>query len=298
MHADRNILRLGRFCCEVDGTNPYTEDGIKLPKDNPSPGSLSGGYGGYGGGGGSSAPTQQQKDAQANLGAIAGYNAGTATGKAGNMDKALDIADQQNESKYQMAVRQAKRRADDDWYAQVQKLQSVNSQLADASGNAMYGSFSDDLSDLIARRDDMDDVAVLNQLRQNMEDADEEYIAALMANNNARNETYADTEESLRSIVSDYAAQSNNIHPDLAKDLIDKDGHTVKAPKFLDTDYFAKHVRDAIKARDVDFLRPGNDATTISKQQLVDRDPMTQYGSSANMDYWQRLRQGYSRRTQ
>ena len=275
------------------GGNPRTKGGGDT--DNPSStGSL---YGGSGGGGGSSAPSAEQKKAQDNLGGIAGYNAGTATGKAANTDKVYDINDEQNKSKFELAKAQIGSKAANDWYTQQQKMQQSVSQLADASGNAMYGSFADDFNDLVALRDDMDDVEVLKTQRENENKAAEEYYAALMASNNGRNETYADTEESLRSIVADYAAQSNNIHPDLAKGLIDAKGLTVKAPGFIDTDYFSKLVRDAIVPVGTPLFREANDAINADREGLIDR-ATDSTKAAGNADYWKRMRSGYNRRGQ
>lgn len=256
-----------------------------------------GGYGGYGGGGGSSAPNQQQKDAQGNLGGVAGYNAETAKGKAANTDKIHDINDEQNKSKFDLAVAQVGSKAAGDWYTQQQKMQNSVSQLADASGNAMYGSFYDDFNDLVAIKDDMDDVELLKTQRENANKAAEEYYAALMASNNARNELYADTEESLRSIVSDYAAQSNNIHPDLAKDIIDAKGHTLNAPDWLKPDYFSEHVRDAIVPEGTPLYRLANDAITADREGLISRESDSTK-AAGNTDYWSRMRSGYNRRGQ
>lgn len=185
-----------------------------------------GGYGGYGGGGGggSSSPSEQQKKAAENLGGITNWNQDTILGAAKNADKVFDISDKQNENLKNIQVKQARRNAGNDWYTQQQRLQSVAANLRESMGNAMYGSTLYDFWDLLARKDDMDDVEVLNTMRENINNVDNEYWQALMATNNSRNESYLDTEQNLRELASDYAAQLNNIHPDLAEDVINGPG--------------------------------------------------------------------------
>lgn len=255
--------------------------------------------GGYGGGsGGSSGPTDEQKRAAGNLGGITGYNSATALNKAGQGDRVYDISDEQNANMRALQTKQNKRNAGNDWYTQQQKLQSVASQLADASGNAAYGSFALDMADAIARKDDMDDVEVLNSMRKNQNQVDNDYWEAVMATNNGRNEMYMDTEESLREIAADYAAQLNNIHPDLANGVIDSEGHTINVPDWLKTTYFDEHVRNALVPDEQGLYRPANAAAEATRRGLVDKDNTGQYSSSGNQDYWTRMRQGYKRRTQ
>lgn len=254
--------------------------------------------GGSGGSGGSSGPTDEQKRAAGNLGGITGYNIQTLTNKAGQGDKVYDIADQQNKNMQTLQTLQNKRNAGNDWYTQQQKLQNVTSQVADASGNSMYGSFALDFADSIARKNDMDAVAVLNQQRENQNQLDNDYFEALMAINNSRNELYMDTEADMREVAADYAAQLNNIHPDLANDVIDSGEHTLNIPSWLQTSYFDSHVRDAIQPETQALYRPENAAVTATQQGLVNKDTTSQYSSSGNNDYWTRMRQGYQRRTQ
>ena len=292
----------------------YTDNSAKQQNANQYSNGGYGGYygggGGYGGGGsgGSSGPTDEQKKAGDNLAAIVGYNADTIKNKAKQGDKAFDIADEQSKLMKLSQTKQNKRNAGNDWYTRQQKLQSVSNWIADASGNAMYGSFYNDLNDLIARQDDMDDVEVLNQMRENQNQVDNDYFEALMANNNSRNELYMDTEANLRELAADYAAQLNNIHPELAQDIIDSDGKTLKIPygsenkndkfDFLNTAYFDSNVRDAIEPELQGLYRPEDAASEAYRQGLVNRKNTSQNNDSANRDYWSRVRQGYQRRSQ
>lgn len=304
----------------MPGIHPATYSGSSnQQQQQQQPQSTGGGYpygsygggsygGGGGGGGGSSEPTDEQKKAKDNLGAIVGYNADTLKNKAKQGDKAFDIADEQSKLQRLTQTKQNKRNAGNDWYTRQQKLQSVTNWLADASGNAMYGSFYNDLNDLIARQDDMDDVEVLNQMRENQNQIDNDYYDALMANNNSRNELYMDTETGLRELAADYAAQANNIHPDLVDGIIDTDNHTLKIPNgsknkdsdldFLNTAYFDSHVRKAVEPELQGLYRPADAASTAYKKGQANRSNTSQYSDSGNTDYWSRVRQGYQRRSQ
>lgn len=265
---------------------------------NPNPSGGGAPYGGGGGGGGSSGPTDDQKRAFSNLGGIVGYNADTTTNKAAQGDKTFDVADEDSWLMRVTQTNQNLRNAGNDWYTQQQKLQNVASQLADAAGNAMYGSFYQDLGDLIARKDDMDDVAVLNQMRENQNQIDNDYWEAIISNNNSRNELYMDTEAALRELAADYAAQANNIHPDLANGIIDAEGHTLNIPDWLKTTYFDEHFRQAVQPDTQGLYRPENASADAKANGNVNSNTQSQYDSSGNKDYWSRVRSGYQRRTQ
>lgn len=279
---------------------------------DPNGGNVNGGWGsgygyggGGGGGGGSAGPSQAQKDAAKNLAAITNYNAGTITGKAKQGDKAFDVADKQNKNLQMFQLANAEKTGGNDWYTQQQKLQGVLAQQRDVMGNAFYGSGALDLAEDMARADDMSDVQVLNQLRENMDTIDSDYYNSIMATNNSRNELYLDTEADLRQLFADYASQLNNISADLVNgeesddgfpEIIDADGRKLKVPDWFDADYFEEHFKDAIKPDFRGLVRPDKAALSAFKQALAPRK--SNYSSSANQNYFQRVFGGYNRRTQ
>ncbi len=252
--------------------------------------------GGYGGGGGGSAPTPQQRQAAGNLGAITGYNQGTVLGDARNQDDIFDIADQQNKNLASMQTAQARRGAGNDWYTQQQRIQSVNSQLRDVMGNAANGSSLYDLWDLIARKDDMDDVAVLNQLRENRNQIDNNLFEAMAATNINRNQNAAETERALRELGGDYAAQMNNIHPDIDTGIYNQDGHTLNLPDWLRQTYYQDNRSAPLTASEAALIRPNRAAQTAWDEGLL--TGQANMSQAANSDYANRMRQGYQRRTQ
>lgn len=262
-----------------------------------------GGYGSGGGGGVSTGPTEEQKEAAGNLAAITNYNMGTLTGKAENADKAFDVSDEQNKNLQQFQLDNAKKTAGNDWYTQQQKLQGVLSQQRDVMGNSYYGSGMIDLLEDMARADDMSDVQTLNQLRENMDSIDSDYYQSIMATNNSRNELYLDTESDLRQLFSDYVAQLNNISADFVNGeeddfpkLIDAKGRKLKVPSWFDADYFDEHFKQAVTPEYRGNIRPDQAALTAWRKALA--PGRTNYSSSANQSYFQRMLGGYNRRTQ
>lgn len=254
------------------------------------------GSGGSGGSGGSSGPSDKQNQAAGNLGGIVGYNMQTLLNAADQADKVYDISDEQNANMRAIQTVQNRRNAGNDWYTQQQRLQSVTKQLRDQGGNAYNGSALYDLWDMIARKDDMDDVEVLNSMRENLNAVDNDYFNAIMATNNARNENYMNTESNLRELAADYAAQLNNIDPSLASDIIDAEGHTLNIPDWLQTSFFDSHVREAIKPDEQSLVRPANTANDAWSNGLLTGQRNT--SQSSNNSYWSRLMSGYDRRTQ
>ena len=258
------------------------------------------GYGGgrgSGGGGGYSGPSAEQQKAAANLGAVVGYNAQTLLNAAGQGDSIFDISDLQNKNLRDQQVKQGHRNAGDEWFANQQRLQNVTSQLREAQGNALRGSNLYDMMDLIGRKDDMDDVEVLNNMRENFDTAYNDYWKALMATNNSRNELYMDTEKDLRQLAADYVAQMNSIHPGTADSLVDTKNHTLKIPDWLQTTYFDEHKREALTPDEYGFTRPDN-----AQQQVFGIDQTKRYNapqtqSAGDQDYWSRMYSGYERRT-
>lgn len=254
--------------------------------------------GNSGGSGGSSGPTDEQKKAYDNLSAISGFNFQTPQNTYQLGSKALDIADKGNENIANFAVLNTKQKGTNDWYKQRQDLQSVVSQLSDASGNMFYGSGIEDFMDLYARKDDQNTVETLNTERDNQNSINQDYYEALQANINARNNAAIDAEEAMRGVAADYAAQGNNIHPDLAAGMMDTTNHTLKLPDWMNTDFASGKFQQAVTPEMLDYVRPTMDAQTATDENKVDRVPTTANTASTNQSYWQRLRNGYNRRNQ
>ena len=252
------------------------------------------GYGGYGGGGGSG-PSDAQRKAADNLGAIVGENADNLRDKFDNAMGNLDIADQQNQSLRDANILLAKQGAGSDWFRQHLRLQRTASALNDRSGNAMRGSYLYDYRDLLGTADDMIDAETLDTQRENVNGANLSYFEALAQNVNSRNEMAADTESAMRELYADYLAQMNNIHPDLVADKLDTEGHSVKPVDWLDTDFYGSHVTQAAKPVTQGLYRP--DRANTDAVEGGTRAKAHSTASSVVRSYWDRMNRGYDQRT-
>lgn len=255
-----------------------------------------GSYGGYGGyGGGSSGPTDAQRKAANNLGAIVGENADNLRDKFDNAMNNLDIADEQNKLLRDANTLIARQGAGSDWFRQHLRLMHTAKALNDRIGNAMRGSVAYDYKDLIGTADDMIDAETLDTIRENVNQSNLSYYEALAQNVNARNEMAADTESGLRELYADYLAQMNNIHPDLVADKLDTKGHAVKPVDWLDTDFYGSHVTQAAKPETQGLYRPDRANTEAVEGGTRAREYNT--ASSAVSSYWDRMNRGYDQRT-
>lgn len=193
----------------------------------------SGGYGGYGGGGWGSAPTDQQKQVAANLAPITRWSMDTTLGKQNNMGDVYRVADEGNTNIYNTQVKNAQKAAGQEWFSRLLKEQSAYEHHRDQMGQSRYGTNALQLNTSYNRVHDANAVQVLEALENNIGDLNTDYYTALQQNVNARNELAANTEAALRASAGDYAAQLNNIHPDLASDVIDTEGNTINLPDWM-----------------------------------------------------------------
>lgn len=272
----------------------YTSPPQNVNGDGGGGGGGGGGWG-YGYGGSSSGPTDEQRRAAGNLGGIVGYNADTLRNKYDQSMQTFDLADKQNAALRNNNRLLAKQSAGDEWFRQHKKLQATASALNDRSGNAMRGSFLYDYRDLLGAADDMIDAETLDTLRQNENAVLQSYFESMAQNNVSRQEAAIDTESSLRELYADYVAQLNNIHPDLAQDQIDAEGHTLNGVDWLDTEWFEKHKREPLRPDRHGFYRPDS-ANTVSVDKGI-RTASHSTASSAVRSYWDRMNRGYDQRT-
>lgn len=251
--------------------------------------------GGGGGGGGSRGPTDEQKQAGANLGSIAGFNADTLRDQYDKTMATFDLADKQNENLKYNNIRLAKQKLGSDWFRQHLKLQRVSSALNDKAGTAMRGSYLYDYRDALAAADDNIDSETLDTQRENENQVLQSYFEALAQNNVNRQEAAMNTENGLRELYADYVAQLNNIHPDLAAKYMNNGGHTLnEAPDWLDTDFFDEHRMEPLSPEWQGLYRP-DAANHQAKEKGLDNSGYNT-ASSAVSSYWDRMNRGYDQR--
>lgn len=252
------------------------------------------GYGGYGGYG-SSGPTDNQRDAFGNLGAITGENADILKDAFDTTTDVLDEAQKGNKYLRDMNMKSLAITSTADWYKDYKGLQDVYTGIKKKNDAGFSGSLFYDMNDTLSDALDTVNSNVLNTMRENRDSVLASYYESLMQNINSRNESAADTEKALRELYSDYVAQGNNIHPDLVGDLIDKKGHGLNAPPdWLDTDFYESHKTSMPKPEESGFILPDQAHEQIRQQGLSKRD--SNIASAAMSSYWDRLNRGYDQR--
>lgn len=195
------------------------------------------GGGGYGGGGGGSTPglehirsypetgmaptgdgsfgtpTDMQKEQMANLAAITAKNADTTKRK---MDRGLQVLEDSDRNIKSIAAdqkTQANLDAANDWQRRQQNIIDVLSTVRGRSGTGWNGSYGLNAMQGLARADDQGDVDAINTYKKNVRQIYDDEAAQLQQNANAKNELLADTEASLDSLLTDFAAQASSLHP-------------------------------------------------------------------------------------
>ena len=277
------------------GSAPSPWRGAPVEDESP-PTSPPGLYYGFGGiGGGNTGPSQNQKEAAANLGAIVGENASNLRDQFDNAMNNLDIADKQNQYLRDANVKIAKQGAANDWFRQYLKNTRAAGEIVKKGAGALLGSGLYDIRDLFATVNDMTAAETLDTQRENVNQTLLSYYEALAQNVNSRNEMAADTEKSLRELYADYLAQVNNIHPDLVADKLDTEGHSVRPVDWLDTDFYGSHVTQAAKPETQGLYRPDRANTTAVEGGTRTKEYNT--ASSAISSYWDRMNRGYDQRT-
>lgn len=288
-----------RFYCKDPGySNAVHPVADSLPPNNNEDYGDGGGGGwsggGGGGGGGHTGPTDDQRNAFGNLGAITGENADTLKDQYEDQMAIYDISDKMNQSLRDENIGQAKKKAGADWFLQHLKLQRVASALNDRGSQAMRGSYLYDYRDQLATADDNIDSETLDTMRDNENAILMSYFESKMDDVNNRNQAALAVEQGLRELYSDYIAQGNNIHPDLVEDQIDRENHRLNGSDWLKTDWFDDHKVEAAVPDSADLYRPDRANHEARNKGLKNSGYNT--ASSAIGSYWDRMNRGYDQR--
>lgn len=263
-------------------------------EDDPMPVSIEGqGYskddgGGsfYGGGYNAGHVTDREREAFDNLTAIAVYNRDTITGDLDKANTVYDIAEEQANLLAKKQYCDAAQKADGEWFAQHQRLQVVMHQINDQAGNLLTGSGMYDWFDLVAMKDDMDDVAVLVQFRENLETVYNQLANTIISITNSRNDAAREAHKALREIIADSAAQANNINPNLFEDP------SVTNWPFVLPDLFNDNLRQAFKPLQEGLIRPD---LAIDLVQAIYERSVYETAMSDNKAYNDAMLAGYSK---
>lgn len=277
------------------GVTPFGSSSGATAFGNNNTTSSPGGYGGYGyGSGGGGYNSGKAAD---NLEPLTKWSYDTVMGSKDNADKIYDNADEASKNLALAQTTQNKKKAASEWYSRQQKLQSTLAQLRDAGGNAWNGSAALDLMDMVNLVDDMGDVAVLNQQRENQDTINNSLFEALTSNMNARNENAMETWADLREIGGNYAADLNNIDPDKAGKVIDTENKTLKMPDWMKIPGFDEWFKKAGSPTQQGFYRPALASNAWSQDaDLRSKSSSMNMSNAGNTSYFNRLMSGYDRR--
>ena len=190
-------------------------------------------------------------------------------------------------------------KADEDWFAQQQKLQSTLSGLFNKGGNTWNGSALGDLVMMAKRYDDMSDASLKGDLRQNTNDILRNLYTQVMENWQAARNLQTDAYSRLSELGVNTATNISNI--DLGKGSGFYSGSNINRNS---SDYaFIRNPQAAIMAAVPTINDPGYPILKQLGYYNPDGPNTTKSGGSAktsmgtvNKDYWNNLSLGYDNR--
>lgn len=159
--------------------------------------------------------SEREQQTANNLNSIAQYNAQSTKNQLSQLLGNYDLADQQNKRLADVEQKQNSRKAANERFAANKKLQAAVTGLTGTMGNALAGSGTENLLNMVNTRTDLDNGDAWNTLQQNQNTVTNAYNESLNSNVLSRNDAAINAEYGLRTIESDTAAQLNNVNPNL-----------------------------------------------------------------------------------
>lgn len=126
-----------------------------------------------------------------------------------------DLADRQNEALARAQLEQNSRKNEADRFEAQRDLQAAALGLFGSMGNAMNGSALDNLNTMLEQRNDKENNTYWAQLRQNQDAVLNALQDSYNQNTISRRDAMQSAEKAIRDIESDWAANLNNINPEL-----------------------------------------------------------------------------------
>ena len=209
--------------------------------------------------------TPREQQAAKNQLELAKFNADTTRNQLSQQLANYDQADRQNRSLADVQLKQNSRQAASDRFGQNKRLQAATQGLLGSVGNALNGSSTYNLLNMLATRTDLDNADAWQTLTQNQNSVENAYQESLNQNVLSRNDAASNAEQALRGIEADTAAQLNNINPNL-----------YTAPGTGDADLGGTGTYDANKRGDSlsqisGYIMPDNAASQARKVQSPNR---------------------------
>lgn len=127
----------------------------------------------------------------------------------------FDYADAQNRALADTQLKQNSRKTSADRFEAQRDLQAAALGLLGSMGSAMNGSTTGNLMRMLESRNDKENNTYWAQHQQNQEQVENAYNDSLNQNNVARRDAMQSAEKAVRDINADWAANLNNINPNL-----------------------------------------------------------------------------------
>lgn len=126
-----------------------------------------------------------------------------------------DYANRQNRRLADVQLIQNSRKNEADRFNQQRDLQSSAQGLLGSMNQALNGSATTNLMDMLESRNDRDNLSYWTTLQQNQNAVENAYDESVNQNNVAKNDAAINAEYALRALEGDLAANLNNINPTL-----------------------------------------------------------------------------------
>lgn len=229
--------------------------------------------------------TDRERKAAENQTAISGQNVRDVQNQLARQLANYDFADAQNRSLADVQRRQNSRKTSTDRFEAQRDLQAATLGLLGSMGSAMNGSSTGNLMRMLESRNDKENDTYWAQLLANQDAVENSYQDSLNQNTVARRDAMQSAEKAIRDIEGDWAANLNNINPNLFKQ------GAVGGNSELSS-YSAWQPSRAAQNNAVlsGYVQP----TAPSMQQT--RKPADSYGTVGGNDYFSRLMSRFSGR--
>lgn len=159
--------------------------------------------------------TDRERQAATNQTAISGQNVRDVQNQLARQLSNYDFADAQNRALADEQRRQNSRKTSADRFEAQRDLQAATLGLLGSMGSAMNGSSTGNLMRMLESRNDKENNTFWAQHQTNQDQVENTYNDSLNQNNVARRDAMQNAEKAIRDIESDWAANLNNINPNL-----------------------------------------------------------------------------------
>lgn len=159
--------------------------------------------------------TDREQTAANNQTTLAKQNADDIRNQLSKQLETYDFANRQNRNLADVQLKQNSRATSADRFEAQRDLQNATTALLGSMGNAMNGSATGNLMQMLSNRNDKENNTYWNQLQKNNDSVENSYQDSYNQNQVAKRDAITSAEKSIRDIESDLSANLNNINPNL-----------------------------------------------------------------------------------